>query len=119
MKTRKDNDVASALTSILERERKVLLEGELEQLGELLVEKEKLLSEFALNPMSDDNKLRALREDFGRNLAMLESAKEGIQAVSLQLSEFLKVHQGLDVYRPSGAREQLGVRRSHTIEKRT
>ena len=104
-----------ALEDLLDRERSALLAGDIEGLARMGDEKERLLTALADAP---PRALDAIRDKADRNRVLLNSALDGIRAVSLRLAALREVRETLDTYDRGGNRQQIrGLARSR-IERR-
>ena len=106
------------LDSILDQERQALVKGDLTKLGGLMTKKESLISD--LNAITDLERasLSQVHDKVSRNQVLLDSAMEGIRAVSARMAELRRVRKGLDVYDQSGRKTRYSTRGSISLEKR-
>lgn len=99
-------DLYSRLRGLLEREQHALRTGAIEDLGDMLEEKQELalaLQQSQQGPQRVEVlTLRAMAET---NAAMLEAAKRGIKAASERTAERFRVAGHLDTYDASGQRQ--------------
>jgi len=91
------------LITVLETERRVILEGRLMELEPLQVEKERLVAGVCPGSVSAASvgRLRSLAE---ANIALLAAAREGLAAARMRLRELERLGQGGASYDHRGAR---------------
>lgn len=106
------------LDTLLGREREALVNGKLDQLGELLERKEAIIT--ALNSVTELEResLAHVQDKVARNQELLDSAMEGIRSVAARMAELRKVRRGLDIYDKAGRKTSFGTRGSTSLEKR-
>ncbi|MEX0319854.1 MAG: flagellar biosynthesis protein FlgN [Ruegeria sp.] len=111
-------DLITALEELLDLERSALIDGELDRLGNMMPEKEKLIE--AINEQDDieGRSLTRVHEKITRNQALLNSAMEGIRAVANRMAELRRVSQGLETYDSAGQKQRYPVRMQAKLEKR-
>ena len=118
MKTETPSELIDALDELLDLERTALVEGELERLGALLPEKEKLIERINKLDSVEREALAGVQTKVTRNQSLLNSAMEGIQAVANRMAELRRVRRGLETYDESGRRMQHNTQPSKNLEKR-
>ncbi len=107
-----------SLETLLDRERKALTSGELDQLGGILAQKETLIERLnALDAMEQTN-LSQVRDKVTRNQDLLNSALEGIRAVANRMSDLQRVRHGLETYDETGRKSQFSTLVQSKVEKR-
>ena len=90
------------LFALLEREKSLLMKGEIEAVADQAPRKEALVEELrAAGPLSDGD-LARLREAANRNSALLEASREGFKAALARLREIRKAMLQLDTYGRDG-----------------
>lgn len=111
-------DIIDALDGLLETERQLLLEGDLEGLQGLLTRKEDLID--AMNDMvpKQEAVLSELHEKVVRNQALLSSALAGIRAVAERVSNQRQMRKSLETYDESGRKKTYQTSSKSTVEKR-
>jgi len=109
---------ADTLNTLLEVERSALLAGDLAALGDLLPEKEMLITTLNAHDQMDRNALKALGEKVRRNQLLLDSALEGIREVSNRMAALQKMRSGLATYGSDGVKHDIQVRTDHSVERR-
>ena len=111
-------DLIDELDTILDQERRALVQGELEKLEPLMTRKEILIGD--LNQISELERaaLSHVQGKVARNQVLLDSAMDGIRAVAARVAELRRVRKGLDVYDQSGRKTRYGTRGATTLEKR-
>ncbi len=105
----------SRLTALLEEERKLLLQGQLNSLPDLLERKRVLVEELRDSPPEDLSALHAL---MARNHVLLGSAMAGIRRVTDRLDALRRMRLSLETYDSKGHRQSLGTSPTGTMEKR-
>lgn len=94
------------LAEILLLEKDLILGGQLDQLGDLTAQKERILEQIqtgstGLHP-EDLKKIRSLAL---QNLRLIDAAKSGVQSVRQRLAELNRVIEGSGTYSKDGRRE--------------
>lgn len=116
------NDASTALfqelDSLLEVERAALLSGDLEQIGVLMLEKERLIEELSIIEELESGHLHTLTGKMKRNQDLLDSALEGIRAVAGRLAALRRVRNTLDTYDSNGEKHAIHVAKDGVVEKR-
>lgn len=112
------NGLIAALDSILDRERQALTNGALDQLTDLMTEKDEIIEQITAIESLEKAQLAPLREKVTRNQALLDSALSGIRAVAGRMSELRKVRGGLDTYDSAGRKTRFGIHNEPNLEKR-
>ncbi|MGR3661750.1 MAG: flagellar biosynthesis protein FlgN [Paracoccaceae bacterium] len=106
------------LDDLLDSEKKALVQGDMEQVGRLMSQKEFLIESLnALDDLDRDN-LAQLHRKVMRNQTLLDSALEGIRAVATRMSELRRVRSGLETYDEQGRKQRVGIQRAVQVEKR-
>lgn len=113
-----ENDLIKALEEVLDLERTALVEGNLERLGSMMPEKEKLIG--AINEMQvlESADLIALHRKLERNQALLNSAADGIRSVASRMAELRRVRQEFSTYDATGQRSGYPMRGNVKLERR-
>lgn len=103
-----NENLIESLMHLLERERALLLKGQLDALAEIIPIKETLLDEIAARDRTaPEAQMVALRARIARNQALLDGALRGIRAVAARMSDLRQVRRGLDTYDQSGRRTTI------------
>lgn len=108
----------TALHRLLETERTMLLAGDLVALGNLLPEKEMLMTSLNAQTTADRSTLAALDEHVRRNQVLLESALDGIREVSNRMAALQKMRTGLATYGSDGIKQDIEVHVDRSVERR-
>lgn len=111
-------DILLALDELLDLEREALIEGKLEQLGNMTAEKEKLVDRINALPEVPRSELAPVQVKVNRNQVLLQSALEGIRAVANRMAEMRRVRKGLDTYDRSGKKYHHAADARKKLEKR-
>lgn len=112
------SELIAALDELLDLERTALVGGELERLGVLLPEKEKLIDRINMLDSVERDALAAVQTKVNRNQSLLNSAMEGIQAVANRMAEMRRVRRGLETYDEAGRKMKHSTQFSKNLEKR-
>jgi len=99
----KRRDALDALEDLLDRERRILLQGNYESLARMMAEKERLLK--SVTASRSLGAMAALKRKVERNQAMLMAASKGIRAVTDSLSRHEKTDDSLQTYDRAGHRK--------------
>ncbi len=118
MKNETPTELVASLDELLDLERAALIDGELERLGALLPEKEKLIERINKLDSIEREALVGVQVKVTRNQSLLNSAMEGIQAVANRMAELRRVRKGLETYDESGRRMKHSTQLSKKLEKR-
>lgn len=113
-----NSDLIRELEGLLDLERKALIEGQLDQLGRMLSEKERLIESVGLDAIARSDQMLRLRKKVERNQALLESAADGVRSVINRMAELRRVRRGLNTYDASGRRNCYPVRVQAQLEKK-
>lgn len=112
------NDLIQALEEILDLERSALVEGDLDRLGTMVPEKEKLIGAINELHVLDSQNLIRVQKKVQRNQALLNSAADGIRSVANRMSELRRVRQEFSTYDAAGQRSEIEMRGKARLEKR-
>lgn len=104
-----------ALEDLLDRERAVLMAGDIQGLERLADEKERLINQ--LSGMKHA-RLDSLQIKFARNHELLHSAMEGIQAVAKRMQALREVRATLNTYDQRGRRRSIEGLTRPKVERR-
>mgnify|MGYP000344164972 CR=1 FL=1 len=110
--TRRD---VRALASLMDRERRLLLSGDLAALARLVPEKTRLAAALPSAGV-DRETVEALSRSAHRNARLLAAALSGIQSAQLRLSAARDTPPNLETYDRGGRRQTLGgagIRHDH------
>ncbi|UWR26301.1 hypothetical protein K3757_17950 [Sulfitobacter sp. S223] len=106
------------LDALLEQERALLLEGDLEGLGTLLPLKEKMVDLLLSDETSNRAKIKPLEGKLHRNQLLLDGALEGIQTVANRLAALREVRSSLETYDALGRKNSVPTPTAPKVEKR-
>ncbi|WP_171124510.1 MULTISPECIES: flagellar export chaperone FlgN [unclassified Ruegeria] len=118
MPSKSESDVITSLEEVLDLERNALVQGDLDRLGQMMPEKEKLIGALNQFPVRESDELVRLQRKVERNQALLNSAADGIRAVADRMAELRRVRNELSTYSADGQRKGFAVRSNATLEKR-
>ena len=105
----------SALAALMDRERQLLLSGDLAALARLVPEKTRLAAALP-RAGADRDAVEALSRSAHRNARLLSAALSGIQSAQLRLSAARETPPNLKTYDRGGRRQTLGsagIRHDH------
>ncbi len=114
----RDRTAIRSLEAILQKEREVLLRGDLDRLGDLADKKTELIHNLNAQAGHKPQDLQSIRSDLMRNRALLNNAMAGIRDVADRLQALQKARAGLDVYDMDGALKHVGTQDKRRLEKR-
>lgn len=96
-----------AFRDLLDREKRLILRGDLESVGRLAVEKERLLKRLARTTLKRWE-LADLRKQAERNSELLAASARGFRAVADELRRVGAAKENLTTYSADGTRSKLG-----------
>ncbi|WP_424943776.1 flagellar biosynthesis protein FlgN [Aliiroseovarius crassostreae] len=108
--------IPDALDALLDKEREILLSGQIEALPRLAPQKEKLLNQLP-SAKATSQQVEALRRKADRNQELLVAVSKGIRAVSRRLEALRSQKTQLRTYDAGGHSKNL-AKRATTFEKR-
>ncbi|QIE45778.1 flagellar protein FlgN [Pseudohalocynthiibacter aestuariivivens] len=106
------------LDTLLEKERRALLVGDLDAIGGLLAQKEHLIDALNIAAPDAQHDLRPVQGKVARNQALLDGALQGIRKVATRMAAFRKIRRTLETYDESGRKLILQADVEHKVEKR-
>ncbi len=112
------NELIESLEQLLDRERKSLECGDLDKVSSEAPEKEKLIDALATMQVIETDDLIRVSRKLERNQSLLNSAADGIRAVTDRLAELRRVRQEFSTYDASGQRSGYQMRTRAKLEKR-
>ncbi len=115
---REISETLQSLNDLLELERAALLSGNIDGVMRRLPEKERLMTSLQAFQFSHENGLDLLKTKAERNQRLLESALEGIRAVTCRISALRRIRQTLETYDRRGQRTTIAETRGSQVEKR-
>ncbi len=118
MPTKSEPDLLRSLEEVLDLARNALVQGDLDQLGHMMPEKEKLIGAIADLEVRESDELIRLQKKVERNQALLNSAASGIRAVADRMAEMRRVRSEFSTYGADGRRSGFAVRGHAKLEKR-
>lgn len=110
--------IFEALDTLLQREKRALLEGAFEDLVPIGDEKTRLLKALETIAPEERAPLETLHEAVGRNQTLLESALAGIQDVADRMILLRQVRDTLQTYDAQGQKNQIYLSTPGKLEKR-
>ena len=96
------------LDRLLEQERALLLEGDLQGLGKLLPQKEAIIEDLLNESLLSRDAVAPIERKLQRNQLLLDGALDGIRAVAARLAALRQVRSALDTYDAQGRRQTVG-----------
>ena len=118
MKVEEIQSLIDELDELLDSEKKALVQGDMDQVGRLMSQKEYLVENLNAQEDLDRKNLTKLHQKVMRNQTLLDSALEGIRAVATRMSELRRVRSGLETYDEQGRKRHFGDQGSTKVEKR-
>ncbi len=106
------------LDTLLDRERRALIDGDLELLGRMLNQKQDLIENINAIDTLERERLVQVHGKVTRNQALLDSAMEGIRAVASRMADLRHVRRGLETYDQSGRKTRVEIQDRSSVEKR-
>lgn len=106
------------LDALLEQERALLLEGDLEGLGMLLPLKEQMVEMLLRDDGANRQMIQPLEGKLHRNQLLLDGALDGIRAVAKRLADLRHVRSALDTYDERGRKQSVLTPTAPKVEKR-
>lgn len=107
-----------ALDELLEKERDLLLAGEIEEIGSVLKAKEALIDTLAGFDRDEVQSLSGLQGKLARNQSRLDGALHGIRRTSARLAALRQVRRSLETYNESGRKQTIEGHVSRKLERR-
>ena len=115
--TQNPRPVIDALEDLLDTERGVISNGDLDGITRIATLKEDLLRDLGQAEGLPPDQLNRIRQKADHNQRLLEAVSLGVKAATRRLDAIRKAQKPTNVYGPSGVREQLGSN-DGSIEKR-
>lgn len=112
------NPLICELDELLDRERRALIDGDLELLGRLLGQKEALFARINSLDAVEQSSLQVMQDKISRNQALLKSAMDGVRAVADRMANLRRVRRSLETYDRSGRKTRIGTETRPSVEKR-
>ena len=112
------NRLFDALDALLERERSMLLTGQLADLPGLLSEKEALIDQLSTMDAEEALKMDGLKARALRNQELMDNALRGIRTVAERLGTMRRLRRSLDTYDQAGRKTSIVTATGHQVEKR-
>ncbi|MGJ8543962.1 MAG: flagellar biosynthesis protein FlgN [Sulfitobacter sp.] len=107
-----------ALNRLLEAERESLLNGQLDDLAEMVPDKERLLAVLQSGKPAEKHALHLLDQKVKRNQMLLNGALEGIRSVAQRLATLRQMRGSLETYDAQGGRKTVDTGNQTSVEKR-
>ncbi|MEM6481212.1 MAG: hypothetical protein AAF922_00300 [Pseudomonadota bacterium] len=116
--TRDAQQAIVALDSVLEKERQVLLKGDVDSIGDILNEKEALIDALTEMDRHDIQNVQGLKEKFARNQTLLDGALHGIRRTAARLAAIRQVRRSLETYDEKGQKRTIEGHVERKLERR-
>lgn len=110
--------ILANLDELLDKERRALLDGDLNAISRGLREKERLIDALHALQSEQADDFSAVREKAMRNQVLLDGAMDGIRAAVDRMAALRRIRDTLDTYDQSGRRTVITSLRSGQVEKR-
>ncbi|THH35321.1 flagellar biosynthesis protein FlgN [Aliishimia ponticola] len=106
------------LDALLDVEREALLSGKLEELQNIVTEKEDLIHRLGEADVDQIGQLSPVNDKVVRNQALLEQALKGIRSVAKKLGEIRQARKTFDTYDQRGHKNRIEAETAPSVEKR-
>ena len=106
------------LEDLLDRERDMILKGDIGNLQRLLLRKQDLLTDLAASPPPNARDLTRIKGKADHNQLLLGSVAKGIRSVSERVAAMRSGQSTLSTYTSSGHRANVTTGNSSHIERR-
>lgn len=110
--------ILTNLDDLLDRERRALLDGDLDGISRSLREKERLIDALNAAGLTDQDDLVGIQEKVLRNQVLLDGALDGIRAVADRMSALRRIRDTLETYDQTGRKTAIDSLRAGQVEKR-
>ncbi len=107
--------LTDSLLDFLDKERRAILAGNLNEMKRIAAEKERLMERYK-SAEPDQKSLENLREKIARNQALLTAALKGIRAVTVKLSGLRDAQPQMKTYNRDGQRMIIGANPGQTVQ---
>lgn len=107
-----------ALDALLEKERDLLLKGQIDTIEDILSSKEALIDTLVQMDREDIRELQGLQDKLSRNQLLLDGALHGIRRTAARLAALRKVRRTLETYNESGHKQTIEGRVARKLERR-
>jgi flagellar biosynthesis/type III secretory pathway chaperone len=111
------NSLLESLDDLLDRERNALLQGDIECLERLTAQKSDLVDVLQSSGRPGGADLEDLRRKATRNQKLMDSARQGIGAVSNRLAELRHLRAGLETYDSTGRKSRVEAQVRPNVER--
>ena len=112
------DDAVNALDDLLDQERAALLAGDLDKIARTLDLKQDLINCLNTKDVPDPSRLSALNAKVVRNQSLLNSALDGVRAVTRRLATMHRIRSSLDIYDAQGNKNEIALTPARSVEKR-
>lgn len=106
------------LDELLDKEHAALVSGDVQQLSQIVEEKETLIEQLNEAEFSAPEDMPDLTNKVHRNHALLEGALDGIRSAAKRLAELREVKKSLDTYDKNGRSKRIENETPGNLEKR-
>ncbi|WP_254884961.1 flagellar protein FlgN [Salipiger sp. HF18] len=107
-----------ALEALLDRERRALLDGALDDIGPIMEEKIALIDRLTESPPDNNDAIRPLHLKLRRNQELFDQTLAGIRNVAERLGVLRQIRKSMDVYDAQGRRETISAEQDSRLERR-
>lgn len=118
MTDRSLQDMIDRLDILLDRERRCLLEGDLDGIAPIAEEKERLIDALNASDPADGPALAPLQDKVARNQLLLDGALQGIRKVAARLAALRRIRRSLETYDARGRKQTIEGEVDRRVEKR-
>jgi len=111
-------DMIDRLDRLLERERRALLGGEMEEILRMVEDKEALVGALNAADAPAGAALQALHRKVLRNQSLLDGTLQGIRQVAGRIAALRRIRKTLETYDATGRKRTIDGEVAHRMEKR-
>ena len=106
------------LEALLDRERRALLDGALDDIGPIMEEKIALIDRLTESPPDNSDAISPLHLKLRRNQELFDQTLAGIRNVAERLGVLRQIRKSMDVYDAQGRRETISAEQDSRLERR-
>ena len=111
-------DILCALDDLFQREKEVLLSGQIDLLPPLLAQKTQLVDQLQNAGGDRRQDMQGLRQKAAENQVLLEQAGDGLRRVARRIADFQKLTHSFDTYDSRGHKRTIDGQVPRHVEKR-
>lgn len=111
-------DLIDTLDDLLDTERQAILDGNLENVADLITHKEALIEQLADIDVIEATHVTAIQTKLSRNHMLLDGALQGIRRAAARLAAVRKVRRSLETYSEDGQKTTIDAQVARQLERR-